>query len=39
MVAEDEEESVARALLYVGCWLTSEDGAAMAGGENQLRGE
>jgi hypothetical protein len=39
MVAEDKEESVARALPCVGCWLTGEDGAAMAGSENRLRGE
>nr|TKR66317.1 hypothetical protein D5086_0000312650 [Populus alba] len=38
-VAKDEEESVARALLWVGCWPSGEDGAATAGGENRLRVE
>lgn len=33
------KKSVAPALPYVGCWLTGEDGAAAAGGENRLRGE
>jgi hypothetical protein len=33
------KKSVAPALPYVGRWLTGENGAAAAGGENRLRGE
>jgi len=32
-------KSVVQALLCVGCWLTGEDGATAASGENRLRGE
>ena len=39
LVARDEEESVARALLWVGCWPSGEDAAATVGGESRLRVE
>jgi len=34
---EGDDESVAPALPCVGCWLTGENGAAAAGGENRMR--